>query len=177
MEPQREEDFENYTENDYIRDDIRDILLACGFQRSFIEVSIARMGDNPSIFELCYLLDEYDSFEKFINRSIMTEKAIKLLFKQEAHEGDIRSWIKNYIYCQIFDFEERGFDLEETTWGSGPGLKSKYKKELSISDFKLLKEAKKKLNMSWVDVGKILLSEKPDNYIKEMHTYLGYCGY
>ena len=84
MEPQHEEDFENYTENDYIRDDIRDILLACGFQRSFIEISIARMGDNPSIFELCYLLDEYDSFEKFINRNIMTEKAIKLLFKQEA---------------------------------------------------------------------------------------------
>ena len=113
MEPQHEEDFENYTENDYIRDDIRDIfrdifrdiLLACGFQRSFIEISIARMGDNPSIFELCYLLDEYDSFEKFINRNIMTEKAIKLLFKQEA-PGDILSWIKNYIYCQIFDFEE-----------------------------------------------------------------------
>ena len=179
MENEEFGDCDNYNDDrDYVRADLRDLLLSAGFRQSYVEEIIIKLEDNPSVLELCSLFESLNyeglSFEQFLKNGMFTEEAVTHFLLVQDDPKDFLQWLKNYVHCVVMDFESDGIDLEETMWGTNQGLKSKFKKELSASDFNLLKAGKKKLHFSWCDVGRLLLAEKPEKYIEIMNDDASY---
>jgi hypothetical protein len=158
-------------ENIYI-DSITDILSVSGFTDSFVEQSMYRMGDKPSIINFMNSLNDL----KDIPDNILNSNALEKLL--DENPSNISEWIKEQLCLGIFNLENDRYIIDDIVmWGTSDPenfLESRYRNELSEVDFKTLDHKRNLLNLNWSDTGNLLLGIKPNEYITEINTFLHY---